>query len=102
MQIIPVVAAYDQAVSLIMGAQRVTLRLWYNVTTERWNLDLSRDGAPVLTGKRMPLGTDVLAAHGLGMGALLFHSDKPGAVADYESVVSGAVQLIHVEPEELA
>ncbi len=101
MQIIPVIAAYDQAVSLVMAGQRVTLRLWYNVTTQRWSLDLSRDGAPVLTGKRMPLGTDVLAAHGFGLGALLFHSDKVGAVADYASVINGTVQLIHVPPEAL-
>lgn len=101
MQVIPVTADYNQAVSFIANGQRVTLRLLYSVTTERWSFDLSQDDEPIVEGKRLLCGTDALAAHDLGLGALLFYPTVAGLEPNFANVTTGRVELIHVEPDEL-
>ena len=43
MQEFTIVDAADQQWSAVLDGRRVTMRLRYNVTTNRWNLDLALD-----------------------------------------------------------
>lgn len=102
MQIIPVAESHDQEMSVFMAGQRVTLRLRCNVSTDRWSVDLSRDDEPILHGRRVLTRVDALEPFDFGLGSLFFHATQDDAVPNYDNVVAGIVELIHVEPGEVA
>lgn len=67
---IPVIDSADQQMGLVLNGRRVTLRLRYNTTSERWSFDLSIDDAVVLYAQRVVDGVDLLAPFNLGIGLL--------------------------------
>lgn len=96
------IAAYDQSMHFVANGRTVTARLRYNVTTQRWSLDLTIDDVPVLVGQRMPVNTDALAAYQFGIGSLMLYAENDATLATYENVQSGIVQLVHIDPSDLA
>lgn len=92
----------DQQFATILNGRRVTLRLRYNVTTERWSFDLSIDDLPVLHGRRIVTGVDLLAPFGFGIGMIVAAPIKPGSEPDRTSLPNGNVKLFHLTADELA
>lgn len=92
----------DQQFATILNDRRVTLRLRYNVTTDRWSLDLSIDDLPVLTGRRIVCGVDLLEPFDFGIGMLIAVPIKEGSVPSLDDLPNGNVKLFHLMPEELA
>lgn len=70
MILFPILDEADQQFGAIMSGRRCTLRLRYNPTTDRWSFDLSIDNLPVLYGRRLVRGVDLLAPFNFGIGAL--------------------------------
>lgn len=95
-----VIDAADQQFGAILNRRRVTIRLRYNVRTDRWSFDLSIDNLPVLHGQRIVTGVDMLSNFGFGIGQLFAWSAVPDAVPDRQNLPNGNVRLYHVSDEE--
>lgn len=90
----------DQQFSTVVNDQRVTFRLWYTVFNNRWSLDVSIDGEPVLHGRKIVAGTDLLAAFDFNIGVLFAYSEKnhePGR----DELPDGLVTLYHATQGEI-
>jgi len=89
-----------QKFSVILNRRRVTFELWYNVTNQRWSMNLAIDGAPVLYGRRIVTGVDLLAPFSFGLG-ILFAWTENGSLPDRGSLPLGTVKLYHTTQEEV-
>ena len=94
--------AADQQFGAILNGRRVTIRLRYNVTTDRWSFDLSLDDQPVVQARRIVTGVDLLAPFGIGVGAIFAMPVVEGAVPDRAGLINGRVKLYHATPAEIA
>ena len=88
-----------QKFSLILDGRRVTVQLWYSTADDRWSFDLALDGDPVLTGRKLVTGIDLLAPFNLGIGALFAYSDTD-ALPTRDALPRGLVRLYHATQEE--
>jgi hypothetical protein len=89
-----------QKFSLLLNGRRVTFLLWFSGVTNRWSFDLSLDDGPVIQGRRIVTGTDLLAPFGLGIG-VLFAFSETGAEPTRENLPLGIVKLYHTTQEEI-
>lgn len=88
----------DQQFSILAGSRRITMRLRFNPTTQRWTFDLARDNAWILRGRRIVTGVDLMRGTGIeDVGVIFAHIDKPNAVPDRAGLSSGAVRLYFAE-----
>lgn len=92
----------DQQFATVLDGRRVTIRLRYNVSTDRWNMDLSIDDEPVLIGRRVVTGIDLIAPFNFGIGAIFALPEKDGAMPDRNSLPRGIVRLYHASEAEMA
>lgn len=101
---IPVADAPDQEFSVVLSNRRVTFRLRYAPFNERWSLDLSLDDVPVLHGRRIVTGIDLLAGFDFGIGHLIAMPSQDGAndPPGRTQLPSGVVRLYHVTEADLA
>lgn len=90
----------DQQFGTVINGRRVTIRLRYNQTNDRWSFDLSIDDQPVLHGRRVVTGVDLLAPFNLGLGMIIAAVVTPGAVPDRNALPSGEVRLYHLTEED--
>lgn len=90
----------DQKFSTVISGRRVTMRLWYANFNDRWSIDLSIDGDPVLHGRKVVAGSDLLASYDFGIGVIVAISEKnnePGR----SQLPEGLVKLYHATREEV-
>jgi len=97
----PITDVADQQFGAVLNNRRVTLRIRYNVTTDRWSFNLSIDDTPVLHGRRVVQGVDLLAAFNFGIGAIFAFADNEGAEANRDNLPSGVVRLYHATAAEI-
>lgn len=90
-----------QKFSVLLNRRRVTFELWYNLTNDRWSMDLAIDGAPVLHGRRIVTGVDLLAPFNLGIGILFAFPEVAGSVPNRAALPLGTVRLYHTTQEEV-
>ena len=93
--------AADQQFSTILEGRRVTFRLRYNPTNDRWSFDLAIDDVPILKGRRIVTGVDLLAPFGLGIGAIFALTATAGAAPDRRAIPDGTVRIYHALQEEI-
>lgn len=91
----------DQQFSLILERRRVTMRLAYNQVSERWSFDLSMDDLPILHGRRIVTGTDLLKPFDLGIGVIFAAPVIDGAVPDRVQLANGSVKIFQTTDEEI-
>ena len=91
----------DQKFSTILNGRRVTLRLRYNVTTDRWSFDMSIDDLPVAYGRRIVVGVDLLTPYPFDIGVLFAATVTPGAEPNRKQLPNGEVRLYHATREEI-
>jgi len=96
-----VIDAADQQFGAIFNRRRVTIRLRYNVTIDRWSFDLSIDDLPVLYGRRIVTGIDLLANFNFGIGQLFAWPMVDGAEPNRENLPNGNVRLYQVNDAEV-
>ena len=96
-----IVDSADQQFSAIVGTNRVTLRLRWNLTSGRWSLDVAIDDLPILTGRRVVSGVDLLAPFGLGIGAIFALPAVPGALPGRTELPDASVRLYHATQDEI-
>lgn len=102
MEVFRIIDAADQQFGTIINGRRVTIRLRYNPTSERWSFDLAIDDQPVLLGRRIVAGVDLLAPFNFGLGVVFAAAVTPGAVPDRQALPAGTVKLFHASDAELA
>ena len=102
MEVFRIIDAADQQFGTIINGRRVTIRLRYNPTSERWSFDLAIDDQPVLLGRRIVTGVDLLAPFNFGLGVVFAAAVTPGAVPDRQALPAGTVKLFHASDEEAA
>lgn len=91
----------DQKFSTILNGRRTTFRIRYNVTTDRWSFDLSIDDLPVLYGRRIVTGVDLLAPFDFGIGSIFALTVTPGAEPNRKQLPAGEVRLYHATQGEI-
>lgn len=89
-----------QKFSVLIGQRRVTFTLWYSQTSDRWSMDLAIDDAPVLHGRRIVTGVDLLAPFNLDIGIIFAWSDT-GVPPGRDALPLGLVKLYHTTQEEV-
>lgn len=97
---IKIVDEPKQKFSVIINRRRVTFTVWYNQTSDRWSFDLSLDDVPVVHGRRIVTGVDLIAPYDLGIGVLFAYSET-GAEPNRSNLPSGIVKLYHTTQEEI-
>ncbi|MEH7876959.1 hypothetical protein V7799_04520 [Rhizobium laguerreae] len=102
MNVFNIVDYADQQFGAIINGRRVTIRLRYNATSDRWSFDLSIDNLPVLTGRRVVTGVDLLAPFDLDLGSIFAYAVTPGAVPDRAALPAGTVLLVQASEDEIA
>lgn len=96
-----IIDAADQQFSTILNNRRVTFRIRYNVTTDRWSMDLSIDDLPILHGIRLVAGVDILAPFNLGIGHIYLLATSAGIDPDRDGLPSGLVRMYWLSDEEV-
>lgn len=93
----------DQQFEAILEQRRVTLRVRYNTTAKRWTFDLSVDDQPVLHGRRIVRGIDLLAPFDFGIGIIFATEDSPTEPHEpnYANMIEGLVRLYQTTTEEI-
>lgn len=101
---IPVADAPDQELSVVLANRRTTIRLRYAPYEDRWSMDLSLDDVPVLHGRRVVTGIDLLAGFDFGIGHLIAAPSQEGAndPPGRAQLPSGVVRLYHYTDADLA
>jgi hypothetical protein len=94
--------AADQQFATILNGRRVTIRLRYNVTSEHWSMDLSVDDQPVLRGRRVVTGVDLLQPFRLGIGAIFAWPQRPDLSPNRNNLPRALVGLYHASAAEIA
>lgn len=102
MNVFSIIDAADQQFGTIINGRRVTIRLRYNPTNDRWSFDLSIDDLPVLHGRRIVTGVDLLAPFNLGLGVIFAAEVTPGAVPDRDALPAGEVRVYNASEAEVA
>lgn len=95
-----IIDAADQQFSAVVGPRRCTVRVRYNVWTDRWSFDLAIDDLPVLHGRRIVTGVDLLAAFDFGVGLIFAQPNKAGAEPGRAELPAGDVRLYQATQAE--
>lgn len=91
----------DQKFSCILNNKRVSFRVRYNPTTDRWSFDLSIDDLPVLYGRRIVTGVDLVDNFNFDIGHIFAYPTVAGEFPDRDGLPSGLVSLFYISDEEL-
>lgn len=91
----------DQQFSILLGDQRATVRLRWNLTSETWSIDFALDDVPVMTGRRITAGTNLLAQLRLNIGAIFGLPVVGEPEATRQSLVNGNFRLYYATQAEL-
>lgn len=92
----------DQQFGAVFNGQRVTLRLRYNVISDRWSFDMALDDDWILYGRRIVNGVNFFRPFdSWDLGVFFAFPVTADSVPDRASLPAGLVRLFHVDPEEL-
>lgn len=97
---IPIIDEADQAFSVILSGFRTDWRVRYNPTTDRWSFDLSVTGQPILSGRRIVTGIDLIAPFDLGIGRIVaLDYEQQGNLPDRNNLPTRRVRLYHIQDD---
>lgn len=85
-----------QVFSLVVDGQKISLRLRYNTSSERFSMDLAIDETPRLTGRKVVTNVDLLKPFDLGIGAIFAAAPDGSPVPPtIEAFADRKVRLYH-------
>lgn len=91
----------DQQFATTLEGRRVTIRLRYNITMDRWTFDLSIDDLPVLHGRVIVLGVDFLKPFHFGIGVMFAAAMTAGAQPNRAQLPNGEVKIFQASEDEI-
>lgn len=93
---IRVTNAPGQEFSTFVAGQKVTIRLRYNTSSERFSMDIAIDEQPALTGRKVTTNVDLIAPFDFGIGSIFAAGVEDMSLpATLENMASGDVKLFH-------
>jgi hypothetical protein len=93
---IPIIFAPSQAFTMTLAEKRADFRVFYTETADRWSFDLDLEGLPVLAGRRIVTGVDLIAPFNLGIGEIVcLDPSGKGAQPTRRNLPDGIVRLYH-------
>lgn len=93
---ITVIDAPRQQMSTVLAGVAVEIELFWNETVGRWAMSISRDGIPLVQGRRLVAGVDLLRGYALGLGKLMiFDWEGKGGEPGRRELPSGQFRLLH-------
>lgn len=92
----------EQEFTVILNGKRCTIRLRYNVSADRWMMDLKIDEATVLSGRRLVLDVDVIAPYDFGVGVLFISALGQDTKPDRFCFSEGRVRMFSASADEVA
>lgn len=92
---LPITDAARQRFSTTLNGRSCQFDVTYNPTTGRWSFDLTIDRTPVLHGRRIVLGVDLVGAFNFGIGKVFAVAWQAGALPGRTELPSGAVRLFN-------
>lgn len=98
---IAIIDEANQQFGIVINSTRITMRVYYSSVSERWSFDISIDDLPVLHGRRLVCGADLVAPFNLGIGAVVAYALTPGSEPDRAALPDGRVGLFLIPPDEL-
>lgn len=98
-----IIDAPSQAFTTTLAGKRCDFVVNYSTWADRWSFDLDVDGIRAVSGRKIVVGTDLIAPFGLGIGAIVaapWGDDRaePGRA----ELPSGRVRLFQIDPAEAA
>jgi len=103
MESIRIIDSADQQFGMVMNRHRVTMRVRYNPSNNRWSFDLALDDLPVLHGRKIVTGVDLLRAYHFDIGIMFC---VPPGTKNYEpgrnELITGLVKIYTTTEEDLA
>lgn len=106
MKRIPFTGYPRERITTSIEGRTISMRIRYSSESEAWHLDLAEtqpgtDETPLLSGRRITLGNDLLRGLSLGLGAL-YAIDTTGSGVDPGAGDLGSrVQIYHLTDAEL-
>lgn len=93
-----IIDAADQQFAASLNNRRVTLRLRFNTVDQRWSFDLAIDDTPVLFGRKIVTGVDLLAAFDFQVGLIFALPEKDDTTEPGRfELPNGLVKLYHTD-----
>ncbi len=102
MRLFPVSDNDLQTFTMPMEGQTIRVTLRWIRRTGYWSMDLARDGADILRGQRIVMGTNLLRAHNFGIGGILAVASVNDGEDPGRDDLGSRVQLVHVSEAEIA
>ncbi len=99
-----IIDAADQQFSAVLGRKRTTIRIRYNPSNNRWSLNVSIDDKPVLHGRKIVTGINLMAPFDFDVGLIFAGPERedfypePGRT----ELIGGIVKLCHMTEEDQA
>lgn len=89
-----------QSFSVVINGKRCTFDVTYSVAIDRWSMDISIDAEPVITGRKIVEGSDLVEPFNLDIGKIFAYSES-GAEANRDNIPLGIVKLYNATQEEI-
>ena len=97
----PILDTPDQMFGTSIDSRRVSLRVRYNQSNDRWSFDLSIDDQPVLNGRRIVTGVNLIEPYKFNIGVIFAAATQEGAEPDREGLPAGFVRLYSATDAEV-
>ena len=98
---IPLTTDPESTFRIKLENRQIDFRVIYNTRTERWTADISEAGVSIVYGLTLVLGTEILRAYNLNLGALIMvDTENLHFEADTDSLGSRNL-LIHYTQDEV-
>jgi hypothetical protein len=93
---LPIIFAPSQTFSATLAERRCDFTMNYSEWSDRWSFDLAIDGVDVLHGRRIVVGTDLIAPFNFGIGEIVALDPSGGnAKPGRTELPDGRVRLYH-------
>lgn len=96
---LPIISAPSQSFTTVLSNRPCAFTVRYSETSNRWSFDLAIENEPVIEGRRIVPGTDLIAPFNLGIGSLYAINDGPEGIEPGRSELpAGQFKLVQVTP----
>lgn len=93
---LPILFAPSQAFTATLADRRCDFLVNYSAWENRWSFDLAIEGVPVLYGRKIVLGADLLGPFNLGIGEIVaLDPSGAGAQPGRTELPDGRVRIYH-------
>lgn len=98
---ISVSSEHDQTFGIVLENRRVVMRLRWNVTANRYHMDLAINDTPVMVGRRVVVGADLIDQFSFGIGRIFVSGRTVDIEPTPEAFAAGEVRMLQATDAEI-